>query len=138
MVWMAGCGSNSQPESLRVQEITLPDGQVIHAEVALNQQDLTRGLMFRDSLAPDHGMLFVFPQPGLFPFFMYHCSIPLDMIWLDATRKVVEIAENVPPCRTKGEDCPRYGGKVTAQYVLEIGAGLAAHYKLDKGAQLSF
>lgn len=135
---LAGCSSNSPQDSLRIQDVTLPRGQVIHAEVAITQQDLTRGLMFRNSLAADRGMLFVFPQPGLFPLFMYHYNISLDMLWLDSNRRVVEIAANVPPCRTKGADCPRYGGTQTAQYVLEIGAGMAAKQGIEKGSQLSF
>jgi uncharacterized membrane protein (UPF0127 family) len=133
-----GCGSSATSDNLRIRDITLPDGQVIHAEVSVTQQDLTRGLMYRDSLPGDRGMLYVYPQPGLFPRFLYHYEIPVDMVWLDAARKVVEIEPDAPPCKTSASACPHYGGTILSQYVLEMGAGMAARHRVEKGSQLSF
>ena len=43
---------------------------------------------------------------------MYQVKIPLDMVWMDKNRRVVEMAENVPPCKTaKASECPTYGGE---------------------------
>ena len=111
---------------------------MIQAEVALTQQDLTRGLMFRESLPMDRGMLFVFPQAGKFNFWMYQCKIPLDILWLDSRRRIVEMSADTPPCRKAASDCPHYGGNETSQYVLELAGGAAAKYGLKKGDELSF
>ncbi len=111
---------------------------MIEAEVALTQRELTKGLMFRESLAVDHGMLFVFPQSGKFNFWMYQCKIPLDIVWIDSGRRIVEISANTPPCKKAANDCPHYGGNEMSQYVLELAAGAAAKNGLKKGDELSF
>jgi len=55
---------------------------------------------------------------------MYHCKISLDMIWMDRQRRIVEIAEQVPPCPPgPPEQCPNYGGHEPAMFVLEAGGG---------------
>jgi uncharacterized membrane protein (UPF0127 family) len=133
----SACGPPPE-ESLRIQNVTLPGGEVVHAEVALTQQDITKGLMFRKTIAPDHGMLFVFPQPGLFPFWMYQCEMSIDMVWLDTGKNVTEIQASAPPCRGAASTCPHYGGTEMSQYVLELGSGMAAKYGLHKGSQLTF
>ncbi len=124
--------------ALNSESIRLPGGQVVEAEVAITRTDLTRGLMYRTSLAPDHGMLFVFPQSGKLSFWMYRCEIPLDIIWMDKDRRIVEISANTPPCRSAPGDCPHYGGNQNSQYVLELAGGMAARYGLKTGDQLSF
>ncbi len=119
--------------------VTLPSGKVIRAELATNPLDQQRGLMFRTSLAPDHGMLFVFGSPGPRPFWMYHTLIPLDIIWLNQDRRIVFISANTPPCPSeKPEECPNYGGEVHAQYVLELAGGAAAAHGLKVGDTLRF
>jgi uncharacterized membrane protein (UPF0127 family) len=93
-----GGGSNESLKALNRRQVKLPDGQIIVAETALGPEEMQRGLMFRESLAPDRGMLFVHTAEGQYPYWMYHCKIALDMIWMDRQRRIVEIAENVPPC----------------------------------------
>ena len=44
---------------------------------------------------------------------MYQVKIPLDMVWMDKNRRVVEMVENTPPCKTKASECPNYGGNRT-------------------------
>lgn len=136
--FLAACEPGPGSDALHSESIRLPNGRMIQAEVALTQQDLTRGLMFRESLAMDRGMLFVFPQSGKFNFWMYQCKIPLDMIWLDSGRHIVEISADTPPCRTAASDCPHFGGNEMSQYVLELAGGAAAKYGLKKGSELSF
>ena len=94
-----GCGGGSSEslKALSLREVKLPDGQIIKAETALGPEEMQRGLMFRESLAPDRGMLFVHNAEGQYPYWMYHCKISLDMIWMDRQRRIVEIAEQVPP-----------------------------------------
>ncbi|MGH7484636.1 MAG: DUF192 domain-containing protein [bacterium] len=119
--------------------MTLPNGKVIQAEVMVKEQDMYRGMMFRDSLAPGHGMLFVHGQPIKVPYYMYQVRIPLDILWIDANRRIVEISANTPPCRAKSPTgCPTYGGHYLAQWVLELGGGVAAKDGLAVGDALNF
>jgi uncharacterized membrane protein (UPF0127 family) len=119
--------------------VTLPGGKAIRAEIATNAADQEHGLMFRTTLPPNRGMLFVFPQSGRYPFWMYHTLIPLDIVWMDASRKVVFVSANTPPCQSeKTQDCPNYGGGEVSQYVLEMAAGQAAANGLKPGDRLQF
>jgi len=137
---LAACGRTDTATlaDLSVRDITLPGGQIIHAELATTPERLQRGLMFRTSLAPDRGMLFVFQQEDKVPFWMFQTLIPLDMIWMDSHRRIVEISADTPPCRTDESQCPSYGGHEPAQFVLELNAGAAAKYRLKIGDELSF
>lgn len=138
---LAGCRSGNLPEPglLPALSVTLPNGKVIRAELATEPRDQERGLMFRESLAADRGMLFVFPSPGNHPFYMFHTLIPLDIVWLDPHRRIVFLSPNTPPCRSENpQECPTYGGRVTAQFVLELAAGSIAAHRLQPGDTLRF
>lgn len=119
--------------------VTLPGGDVIHAEVVTTPQAQAQGLMFRPELGTDRGMLFLFTEMAPRPFWMYQTMVPLDMIWLDRNRRIVEIAANVPPCTSAApEACPNYGGSVPSMYVLELAGGQAAARGLEVGGQIGF
>jgi len=94
--------------------------------------------MFRDRLAEDKGMIFLFAQNGVYPFWMKNTLIPLDMIWIDDAKKVVTVARDVPPC--KADPCPSYpaNNPAPARYVLETAAGVAARHHIDVGKTLKF
>ncbi len=132
---------STEPESvanLNTRTVTLPGGQKIQAEVMLLEMDMMRGMMFRDSLAPDRGMLFVHPQAGNYNYWMYQVKIPLDIIWMDTDHRIVEISPNTPPCTTNASDCAHYGGKAKSQFVLELAGGMAAKYGLKVGDAVRF
>lgn len=139
-VFLSCKSGNSEPETrLPTIPVTFPNGKAVRAELATDPSDQQRGLMFRTSLAPDRGMLFVFIQPGNHPFWMYQTLIPLDIIWMDASRRIVFLSANTPACPPeKGQNCPNYGGEHPAQYVLELAAGSAAALGLKIGDQLRF
>ena len=120
-------------------QVSFPDGATIRAEVAMNILDQARGLMFREELLPGAGMLFVFLEEGERSFWMHRTKIPLDIIWLNANREIVEISADTPPCPSETrDDCPNYGGHAPAQFVLEIAAGQAAAHGLKLGDRLQF
>ena len=134
-----GCDSPSAgPEVLGLRTVKLPGGQEVRAEVEMTPEDMQKGMMFRDSLARGRGMLFIHDKPGLYPYWMYQVKIPLDMIWMDAAHRIVEISADTPPCKTKASLCPNYGGHQEAQFVLELGGGEARRYGLALGQTLEF
>jgi uncharacterized membrane protein (UPF0127 family) len=135
----AGCGPETAgPEVLGTRAVKLPDGQQVRAEVEMNAVDMQKGMMFRDSLARGRGMLFIHQTPGLYPYWMYQVRIPLDMIWMDSSHRIVEISPGTPPCKTKASLCANYGGHQTAQFVLELGGGEARRLGLSLGQTLEF
>jgi uncharacterized protein len=111
-------------------------GQRYTVEVAGDDSSRMRGLMFRDSLAVDRGMLFVFEQEAPLAFWMKNTRIPLDILYFDAARRLVSIAADTPPCTTPY--CPSYPSAGPARFVLELNAGHARSLGLQPGAQLLF
>ena len=116
--------------------IILPDHSAIIVEVASDDATREQGLMYRDHMAEDRGMIFLFPQAGEYPFWMKNTLIPLDMIWMDADHRIVHIALDVPPC--KADPCTNYPPNAKASSVLELAAGVAAKHHLKDGDVLRF
>jgi hypothetical protein len=133
---LAGCSRNSPMEDLLTRDVTLPGGQLIKAETAVDTRDVMRGLMFRESVPQDHGMLFVHRAPGHYGYWMYQTLIPLDMIWMDENHTIVEIVESAEPCKTVASQCPHYGGRETSRFVLELNAGLVRKYGIQTGQSI--
>jgi uncharacterized membrane protein (UPF0127 family) len=124
--------------SLNTRNATLPDGFPAIAELALTSSDMARGMMYRTELLSGHGMLFVHGEAGRYPYWMANCRIPLDIIWMDGSHRVVEISANTPPCPSGGKDCPTYGGHALATFALELGAGEAAKHQVTVGSTIQF
>src|ERR687897_4551 len=93
-----------------------------------------RGLMFRNHLPWNAGMLFAFNEEAPQIFTMKNTLIPLDMIFFDSSSKIIDIKENVPPC--KQEECPTYPSREPAQYVLEVNAGFVQEKGIKIGDRL--
>ncbi len=103
------------------QEVCIRD-QCYDVELAETPEERQQGLMYRDHLARNSGMLFVFEESKAHQFWMKNTLIPLDIIWINAEYRVVEILQNVQPCEE--DPCPVYGSLDTeALYVLELNAG---------------
>ena len=94
--------------------------------------------MFRDSLAPDRGMLFFHEREGDYSYWMYQTRIPLDIIWMDRYRRIVEIVGQRAAVQDRASQCAHYGGNQRAQFVLELAGGMAAKYGLKLGDILEF
>jgi uncharacterized membrane protein (UPF0127 family) len=132
-------GGTNNIEDLTLRDVVFPSGQKVKAEVMARDQDMMRGMMFRDSIAPDRGMLFIHTQPGLYRYWMYQVRIPLDIIWMDRAHQIVEISANTPPCQEKSaQQCPNFGGSQPAMFVLELGGGMAQKYGLKVGDRIEF
>jgi uncharacterized membrane protein (UPF0127 family) len=144
---LVSCNPNSAPQAneietteminrgqqLPITAIVEIKGEKIDLEVAQTPQQLTIGLMYRDSLPPNRGMLFPFQPPRIVSFWMKNVSIPLDMIFL-SQGVIQHIESNVPPCQTPS--CPVYGPKVKVDQVLELAGGRATELNLNMGDRL--
>ena len=138
-VLLASCGPKpTSVEDFYTSDITLPGGQVIKTEFVYDTVGALRGMQFRSSIAPDHGMLYGHKTPGKYSYWMYQTLVPLDMIWMDPDHKVVEIVENADPCKTAASQCPHYGGNKVAQYVLQLGGGMVKKYGVKVGDDISW
>ncbi len=107
-----------------------------HFRVAIADTEARReqGLSDTASLASDHGMLFIFPRPDIVSFWMKDMHYPLDMVWIDAQKRVVGITANIDPSTYPNLFSPEREVK----YVLEINAGASAHYGVHIGDMLTF
>lgn len=112
------------------------EGERFRVEIADDDASRTQGLMFRDEMADDHGMLFIFERQQPRSFWMKNTRIPLDIIYLDSNFKVVSISADTPPCRSHSRRCPNYPSDGPAQYVLEINGGQAAELGLEPGDRI--
>lgn len=111
-------------------------GQSFVVELALNDADRAKGLMFRTEMADDHGMLFVFPNESPRSFWMKNTKIPLDILYFDADARFVSGQFNVPTCAA-GDRCPSYPSDGPAKYVLELNAGIGKRMGLQSGDALT-
>jgi uncharacterized membrane protein (UPF0127 family) len=118
--------------------VMLPDGSTVHVELATTEKERNYGLMGRTRLPEGRGMLFVHEQPGHYAYWMYHCKIALDILWMNQDHQIVEMSARTPPCTGEANTCPSYGGKQASIYVLELPAGDIAKHRLTVGETINF
>jgi uncharacterized protein len=126
---LAGC-----PRASELAEIEL-GGERFRVEIAEDDATRTQGLMFRESMPADHGMLFIWPEDAPRAFWMKNTLIALDILHFDSRMRLVDMHLDVQPCRS--ERCPSYPGARPAQYVVELNAGTAARLGLKLGDRLT-
>lgn len=128
-VALAGCPTSEPTVALK--------GQRFIVEVMSDPAGHERGLMFRDHMDDDHGMLFVFPDLEPRAFWMKNTRIPLDILYFDADAKFVSAMYGAPPCLSGGNACPSYPSLAPARYVLELNAGVGKRLNLARGDALT-
>lgn len=117
-------------------DIVSPDGQQrasVEVEIADTNSKRETGLMYRDHLGQDSGMIFVFKQPDHLNFWMKNTEIPLDMIFADANGKVVGVVANAEPYTESLR-----GVDGDSEYVLEVNGGFAAKHHIEAGDRMVF
>lgn len=122
--------------SLAAPVCVAPDGARIQLEVALTDEQKQTGLMHREKLPADHGMLFTFGQDEILPFWMKNTLMPLDVVWLSGDGKVVEVRTDLPPCKL--DPCPKYEPRQLARAALLVNAGFTAAHGVTPGVVLRF
>ena len=111
-----------------------PDGEVtVNVEVVSSGPLLQKGLMYRQHLAPDAGMLFLMGYETDHAFYMRNTLIPLDMIFITKDMEIAGIVQNAEP---KTETLRRVGK--TSLYVLEVNGGWTASHQVAPGAKVRF
>jgi uncharacterized protein len=113
-----------------LKKLLLPNGYQVQAEVVFGPWELQRGLMGRDSLPHNCGMLFLFPRLGKHPMWMVNTFVPLDIVWMDWNWRVVELGSGQPL------SAARIGGNAMSCYALEIPLGCAEGVRVGQYVQL--
>jgi uncharacterized protein len=134
----AAPGMETEPAQELLIPIKTPKGSLIYAELADTPIKRAQGLMFREQLPPNRGMLFAFGDLQSWSFWMKNTRIPLDIVWMDDKRKIVHIERNVQICTKTDDTCPQYRSNDGAMFVLELAGGRAEALDLQKGKRLDF
>jgi uncharacterized membrane protein (UPF0127 family) len=112
----------------------LPDGKIIsqiQIEVADNASKISQGLMYRERLGENQGMLFIFPDSEPRAFWMKNTILPLDMIFADSNGNIVTIQEHTIPLSQES-----YISEIPAKYVVEVNAGYANAHNIKVGDKI--
>lgn len=126
LLLLAGCPLAGTPE-------VVLKGRSFAVEIADDDAERARGLMYRESMQADRGMLFIFEQSEPQSFWMQNTLIPLDILFFDDDGRFVSAHYRVPTCKHGGDRCPTYASEGSARYVLELNAGVGAALGLVAG-----
>jgi uncharacterized membrane protein (UPF0127 family) len=102
-------------------------------EIANTDSEIQTGLMYRESMKPNQGMLFVFPGLRERSFYMRNTRIPLDLIFIDNNKTIVSFQENAVPFNENS-----LPSNAPAQFVLEVNAGFAEKWLLEVGDKMDY
>jgi len=127
IVWIAG--------NIKSFEKVCAGNFCVQAEIAATDKAREKGLMFRKSMPENQGMLFVFEEEALYNFWMKNTRFPLDIIWIDSNKRIVDIYEYALPCK---DVCKTIAPRTKARFALEINAGLTRKHKIKIGDSLDF
>jgi len=127
---MTACANDPRVEIISPNGTTLADVQV---EIANTDAERETGLMYRQHLDSNAGMLFVFKQPEHLSFWMKNTEIPLDMIFANGNRTVIGIVANAEPFSER-----QLSVNGDSQYVLEVNGGFVRRHGVAPGDKLAF
>lgn len=116
--------------------VLLPPGQdpvPVRVEIADDEEERRRGLMFRTQLDASAGMLFLFERPQQLSFWMRNTEIPLDMIFIEPSFRILGVVENAEPRTDTSRSVPG-----DSQYVLEVNAGFSRNHGIGPGTMVRF
>ena len=105
----------------------------LNIEIADSDYETQTGLMYREEMAENQGMLFIFPDEAMRSFYMKNTKFPLDIIYINKELRIGSIQKNAQPLDESG-----LPSLAPAQYVLEVNAGLADQWGLEQGDRVTF
>jgi uncharacterized membrane protein (UPF0127 family) len=107
-------------------------------EVADNESERRKGLMNVTELGERRGMLFVFEEEEIRSFWMKNTYIPLDIIFLDSDKTIINIEDARPQPNVSEENLTRYRSDLPAKYVVELREGFAENFSVSEGSRVSW
>ena len=107
----------------------------IKVEIADSTEERKQGLMFREHLDSESGMLFIFDSNAYYSFWMKNTLIPLDIIFISEDYKIIDIF-HAEPC--KDEPCRMYKSTGLSMYVLEVNGNFTINNGIEKGDNVRF
>ena len=132
------------PDDRYLQARVIVNGFELTADLAITEDQKTKGLAVKDDLKENESMLFVYEQPSRLGFWMKDMKFPIDIIWLDSNGTVVHIEHNLQPCVSIPKigssipNCPIYTPDKDSLYVLETVAGFAQKHNVKIGTNIDF
>ena len=131
-LFLVACTTRETDSDVSTVTLLGPDGEKARFQVEVVQTDAERrqGLMSRESLGKNRGMLFVFEDEDFRSFWMKNTLIPLDIFYFDAEGVLVSL-RTMQPC--EADPCPGYPSGHKAKYALEVNAGVADREGIDIG-----
>ncbi len=130
------CSHSSDAQRRGEPEVVLATragDQHVKVEIARTDDEKHRGLMYRQTLAPGRGMIFLWPSPEPLKFWMKNTYIPLDMIFIGADKHVVFVEENAEPLTLQSR-----GPDEDSQFVLEVPGGWSRTHGVERGVAVKF
>lgn len=113
------------------------ENNCFNVEVVSTPEAMQKGLMFREQMDADKGMLFIFEETDQHKFWMKNTLIPLDMIWINPEKEITYIQNTAVPC--KEDPCTVYGPETNNNlYVLEINGGTSDSKGIKEGQKVEF
>jgi len=138
MVFVLHYESSSHLGLHRIEIMTASADHTYYVEYADTEEERSRGLMWRDTLQDDEGMLFLYNQETTPSFWMKNTLIPLDMLFIGSDLIVKHIVANTEPCKATAKKCDFYKADEPIQYVLEINGGQTENRGIKEGDSVSF
>lgn len=129
-LFFISCNNNIEEASTQLSKVCYKE-HCFEVELPKTDEEFRQGLMHRDHLDEDRGMLFAYPKQDAYYFWMKNTLIPLDIIWINEDKEVVYISDYTPPCEK--DPCPSYGPDIESMYVLEVNAGVSQKIGLKEG-----
>lgn len=122
----------SQKKQIKVKFLAKEPKNLL-AEVALSDSELSRGLMYRKTMPANQGMVFLFKRSDPKEFWMKNTLLPLDIIFVDKARKILNIEHGNPL-----EETEKVRSRGDAKYVIETNAGFCQQNRILPGCQVRF
>jgi len=120
---------NYEPEKGLPSQACFNNDLCIDLELAMTADEKQTGLMFRESLEENAGMLFIYEGKSLKKFWMKNTLIPLDIIWFDENNRIIYIEHNTKPCKV--DPCEIYGPEFGSKNILEVNSGFTEENNIN-------
>ncbi len=109
-------------------------GKAFRLDIADSLPKKMLGLMYREGIKPDEGMIFNFGRTGRYDIWMLNMKFPIDIIWLDKDANIIKIAADAQPCHSM-LSCKAYASPGNAMYVVELASGTAKAGGMAEGSR---